>query len=234
MSLRFIHMTGPSNQLPTYLPRQTRWTLAAPSGPSAGAPPPSSRPCMGPAQSRPALPPPTARINVSLVVLFSPWQPLSAGKHGGPGLFLSHVGAPPCRMQMHLGDRRRESLRSAASPTLGILNTKAPGALGPSIPSAPYMTLSSLAWAYFLLPGCSCLSVLLSYPALRSLPHWLVCPFASHSLVFFLSSPLIDNSTHSHLQSCCALSLFDKPVNLLPRHLCPSRSFCWKKKTRRC
>lgn len=134
MNLRFIHMTGPFNQLPTYLPRQTRWTLAVPSGPSAGAPPPSSRPCMGPAQSRPALPPPTARTNVSLVVLFSPWQPLSAGKHGGPGLFLPHVGAPPCCMQMHLGDRRRESLRSASSPTLGILNTKPPRRLGAQHP----------------------------------------------------------------------------------------------------
>lgn len=66
------------------------------------------------------------------------------------------------------------------------------------------MTLSFPIWAHFLLPGHSCLSLALfslRYPALHLPSLWLVCHCPSHFLVFF-SSPLIDNSNHSHLQSC--------------------------------
>lgn len=76
------------------------------------------------------LPPPTARINISPRLVFSGAATLCKREHGGPGHFFSSCRCPPCRMHLHLG----EGLRSAASPTLEFLNTKAPAAWGPASP----------------------------------------------------------------------------------------------------
>lgn len=114
------------------------------------------------------LPPPTVRIIISHRLVFSvAANSLPLNMVGGRGaraffIFFLLVGSP----LPHASAPRRAS----ALPTRPPLNHQhqGPAGLGPSIPL--YMTLSSLVWAHFLFPGCSCLSLALlalSYPALH-------------------------------------------------------------------
>lgn len=141
-------------------------------------------------------------------------------RHGGPGLFFFLlVGAP----LPHASASRRESVRPTALPTLES-STPRPWRLGAQHPL--YMTLSFPIWAHFLLPGCSCLSLLLCFPspiplstslhlgwsALVPVTFW--SSFPVHSLT--IQTTLICKAAeHFHSltsQSTCSLDTCVRPI----------------------